>query len=59
MVHSDHSVQVHPVAIYEVRRILLEHLKAENVCDAPVLDPVGDEEERASLTDADADVAVQ
>ncbi|MBQ9335886.1 MAG: hypothetical protein IJS14_01140 [Lentisphaeria bacterium] len=32
VVHSGHSVQTHPVAIYEVRRILLEHLKEEKVC---------------------------
>ena len=32
VVQSGHSVQTHPAAIYEVRRILLEHLKAEGVC---------------------------
>jgi len=34
VVQSGHSVQVHPVAIYEVRRILLEHLKEEKICPA-------------------------
>jgi hypothetical protein len=37
VVHSGHSVQTHPVAIYEVRRILLEHLKAEKICEAKPL----------------------
>ena len=32
VVQSGHSVQTHPVAIYEVRRILREHLKEEKVC---------------------------
>ena len=54
VVHSGHSVQVHPVAIYEVRRILLEHLKAEKICDAPVLDPVGDDERSPVINNADA-----
>ena len=40
VVHSGHSVQVHPVAIYEVRRILLEHLKEEKICEAKPLDPI-------------------
>ena len=35
VVQSGHSVQQHPVAIYEVRRILLEHLKEEKICDPP------------------------
>ena len=33
VVQSWHSVQTHPVAIYEVRRILLEHLKEEKICE--------------------------
>ena len=37
VVRSGHSVQTHPVAIYEVRRILLEHLKAEKICEAKPL----------------------
>ena len=32
VVHAGHSVQVHPMAIYEVRRILREHLREEKVC---------------------------
>ena len=40
VVHSGHSVQQHPVAIYEVRRILLEHLKEEKICDTRPLAPV-------------------
>ena len=31
VVQSGHSVQVHPVAIHEVQRILLEHLKDEKI----------------------------
>ena len=40
VVQSGHSVQQHPVAIYEVRRILLEHLKEEKICDPKPLAPV-------------------
>ena len=40
VVQSGHSVQQHPVAIYEVRRILLEHLKEEKICDVKPLTPV-------------------
>ena len=40
VVQSGHSVQTHPVAIYEVRRILLEHLKEEKVCDTDAPDPL-------------------
>ena len=40
VVQSGHSVQQHPVAIYEVRRILLEHLKEEKICDTPPLIPL-------------------
>ena len=39
VVQSGHSVQTHPVAIYEVRRILLEHLKEEKICDVKQLNP--------------------
>ena len=40
VVQSGHSVQQHPVAIYEVRRILLEHLKEEKICEPHPLAPV-------------------
>ena len=40
VVQSGHSVQMHPAAIYEVRRILLEHLKEENICEAAAPDPI-------------------
>jgi len=32
VVQSGHSVQIHPVAIHEVRRILREHLEEEKIC---------------------------
>ena len=41
VVHSGHSVQVHPMAIYEVRRILREHLRDENVCRGEPHAPAG------------------
>ena len=37
VVQSGHSVQTHPTAIYEVRRILLEHLKKEKICETKSL----------------------
>ena len=40
VVQSGHSVQTHPTAIYEVRRILLEHLKEEKICEVKQLNPV-------------------
>ena len=40
VVQSGHSVQMHPAAIYEVRRILLEHLRVEKICEADVPDPI-------------------
>jgi len=54
MVQSGHSVQQHPVAIYEVRRILLEHLNAEKICDTKPLTPVqrANAEKPASHKDA-------
>ena len=39
VVQSGHSVQSHPVAIYEVRRILLEHLKEEKICGDKIVIP--------------------
>ena len=39
VVQSGHSVQTNPVAVYEVRRILLEHLKEEKICNSKQLNP--------------------
>ena len=56
VVQSGHSVQQHPVAIYEVRRILLEHLNAEKICSTKPLTPVqqASAEKPASRKDAPA-----
>ncbi|MBR4664723.1 MAG: hypothetical protein IKO93_12690 [Lentisphaeria bacterium] len=56
VVRSGHSVQTHPVAIYEVRRILLEHLKEEKICDSKQLSPAphANAEKPASRKDAPA-----
>ena len=56
VVKSGHSVQMNPVAVYEVRRILLEHLKEEKICDSKQLSPAprSSAEKPASRKDAPA-----
>ena len=56
VVQSGHSVQTNPVAVYEVRRILLEHLKEEKICDSKQLSPAprSSAEKPASRKDAPA-----
>ena len=59
VVQSGHSVQQHPVAIYEVRRILLEHLNAEKICNTKPLTPVQQASAEKPVSRKDAPAAAQ
>ncbi len=59
VVHSGHSVQVHPMAIHEVRRILREHLREEKVCHELPAAPIPAEEEKKASGEAPPPAAKQ
>jgi len=59
VVHSGHSVQVHPMAIHEVRRILREHLREEKVCHELPAAPIPAEEEKKASGEAAPPAAKQ